>query len=617
MRKFLTACVVSTLVFTSALFVVRADDGQSPTLETLQTITVPSRDRIELARRLLNLTEIPTPEPAPDYEVGDTATFNAINLNTEEQIAIRAVLLYETEHVYMWFEQGFNADIRAVQRSAETFENEIYPTVRNLFGSEATPGIDGDPHLYILHARNLGDGIAGYFASGSTYPRAVAPESNEREMFYMNLDTMGRAIGGAGYEGTLAHEFQHMVHANMDGDEPGWVDEGLAEVAALVTGYRDQLGFVRNFMQRPETQLNAWGSLGSSAPNYGASFLFMTYFMERYGEDAIRDLVAHQENGFEGIRAVLADVNGGSNTGSDGDSLEGFFADWVVANLIDSADAGSKYGYALLTDLPSPEVRRFTTGAIDVPQWGARYVELDLDSQVDPGTYTVSIDAQDTVRVIPADARSGSHFWWSNRGDRINTRLTRAFDLRGVNSATLNFTMWQDIEENWDYGYVQVSTDGGDTWQILASQYSVSGGGNNNPYGSAFTGVSDWRQHTVDLTPFVGGEVLIRFEYITDDALNQAGMAIDDIAIPEIGYADDAESETGWISEGWARMDNLLPQISLVQYVELLRDGSVRVETLQDGDTFEVSANARGAFFALSGLTEFTTERFEMSIRFE
>ena len=50
----------------------------------------------------------------------------------------------------------------------------------------------------------------------------------------------------------------------------------------------------------------------------------------------------------------------------------------------------------------------------------------------------------------------------------------------------------------------------------------------------------------VDLTPYAGSEVLVRFEYVTDDAVNGRGLCLDDFAIDEIGWADDAESDGGW-----------------------------------------------------------------------
>jgi len=60
---------------------------------------------------------------------------------------------------------------------------------------------------------------------------------------------------------------------------------------------------------------------------------------------------------------------------------------------------------------------------------------------------------------------------------------------------------------------------------------------------------------------YAGQSILVRFQMITDDAINQPGIAIDDVRIPEIGYVSDFElDDGGWEAEGWIRMDNVLPQ---------------------------------------------------------
>ena len=50
---------------------------------------------------------------------------------------------------------GFDIPPRDLSDLADSFENQIYPTDRAFFGSEWTPGVDGDPHIYILYARGL------------------------------------------------------------------------------------------------------------------------------------------------------------------------------------------------------------------------------------------------------------------------------------------------------------------------------------------------------------------------------------------------------------------------------------------------------------------------------
>ena len=178
----------------------------------------------------------------------------------------------------------------------------------------------------------------------------------------------------------------------------------------------------------------------------------------------------------------------------------------------------------------------------------------------------------------------GSHSWWSNRGDDSDMTLTRSVDLTSVQSATLNFSIWYQLEEGWDYAYIMASTDGGAHWDILPGQHTT----NENPVGNAFgvgwTGSSsrtgrsgaqpEWLDETVDLSAYAGKEILIRFEYVTDDAVNLPGLLVDNISIPEIGLTDDGEhGSTEWDAQGWVLISNSLPQTWIVQLIEIGADG--------------------------------------------
>jgi len=94
-------------------------------------------------------------------------------------------------------------------------------------------------------------------------------------------------------------------------------------------------------------------------------------------------------------------------------------------------------------------------------------------------------------------------------------------------------------------------------------------------------------------------------------------MVLDDIRIPEIGYAEDVESdEGGWISEGWLRTDNRLPQDFLVLLIQPPATADAnpvrRLLDLGDGSSGEWEFTAGGAagdaVLVVSGLAPITTE---------
>jgi immune inhibitor A len=595
----------------------------SDTLDQLQTTVIPPRDRIDLAERLLGVTDIPAPptNPPAEYEIGDVVTFWADNLDQDAQFSVDAQLVYKTDHVYMFVEVGHNVDLAGVQRSADTFETIIRPEVHRVFGTEWLPGIDGDPHLTILHATNLGDWVAAYYGSSSQYPDEAVPSSNEREMFFVNLDTMGGWIGSDYYESVLAHEFQHMVHWNVDLNEDTWLNEGLSELSSMLTGYGPS-GFAEEFLRQPDTQLNAWPEDGNRRVHYGAAFMFVAYFYDRYGEQATSTLVQDPVNGLDSVANTLQVIDARDPATGAPVGLVDLYGDWLAANrLMDTSVGDGRFGYSFpeIATMPQAAITGYaqpgdTSVAQTGLQWGAQY--LEIPGGAEPQTLRFAFEGEQTVSIVDTQAHSGRYMWWSNRADESDTRLTRAFDLTGVDSATLNYWTWYHIEDLWDYAYVMVSTDDGATWTPLATPRTTTDDPHSNAYGPGYTGRSGgWVQESLDLSAYAGQEVLVRFEYITDDAVTQPGLIIDDISIPEIGYSYDVEDgDGGWVSQGWLRMDNVLPQRFLVQLVQP-GDAAQPVTRLLGPDdlpqgewTITVGGEMGDAVIVVSGLAPVTTE---------
>ncbi len=552
----------------------------------LESMEVPVADKRDLAARLRpELGEIPlvvNPTP-PSYNVGDVLTFWVANTDTDENFQIQAELVVKSRHLYMWVEVGQPVDKRALERSARLFDERIYPTNREFFGSEWSPGIDNDPRLHVLHATGMGETVAGYFSSADEISRKINPYSNEKEMFYINLDN--NRPGTPFYDMTLAHEFQHMIHWYNDLNEETWVNEGLSELAVQLNGMRrsgETVGPDQVFAANPDVQLTTWPDNEESFAHYGNAFLFMNYFLGRFGEEATKDLVAHPLNGLEAFDAVLHDLK----TGLTADDL---FADWVVANWLDNPVPGDgRWHYPDYDPDPMATAAEFSAlpaeGEGDVHQYAADYIRLPGSTDL-----TITFSGSTTTRLAATDAYSGYWAWWSHRMDESDTRLTLPVDLSGVDKATLRYRLWYDIEENWDYGYVEVSTDGGKTWRILETARTTRENPQGNAYGPGYTGKSnrtraEWVLEEVDLTPFAGQPIQIRFEYVTDAAVTMPGMFIDDVEIPEIGYFDDFEEGPGdWQPEGWLLTNNVLRQRWLVQAIVTGADGRVRVERMEVG----------------------------------
>jgi len=593
--------------------------AEHQTARDVTQATLPSRDLLDLAQRFQGLSPVSTktgPNSPPGYRLGDKQTFWLHNVGTNSFFTTTATLQYETPHATWWIEEGYQVSERDLERSARNFENDTYPNNHRVFGSEWSPGIDADPHIYIF----LGNvpGVGGYFSSPDEYPVQVRPRSNEHEMFYINLDN---ALPGNDYfDGILAHEFQHMIHWAADRDEDTWVNEGLAELAGQINNY-DVGSSDRLYTSNPDTQLTAWPELEDSGPNYGASYLFMAYFLEQYDETAIRQLVTQPANGIAGFDRVLEAVDPAQRQFSD------LFADWVIANYLDDPKLNQgRYGYtALTTELPAHAahhtdypVRETAT----VRQYAADYVLLEGD-----GTLTIEFDGSQVVPLVGNKPHSGEVQWCAIRGDEGDARLTRPLDLRDLEQATLRTWMWYELEADYDYAYAEISSDGGQTWKILSNQHTTEANPSGNSYGPAFTGLSGdgeesrWVEESFDLTPYAGQPVLIRFEVVTDDTVNYPGFCLDDIAVPELDYRTDVEAgNDDWQAEGWVRVTENVPQEFIVQLITLGKQPSIERMVLDEQmhGTMSVAGlgtDANRAVLVVSALAPSTTEPASYSYR--
>lgn len=587
------------------------------TLAKLLAAEPPERDLADLAQRLGGI-DVQAP-PATIPQVGATETFwyrrGGVN-NTQ----VEATLVYQNEHVNFWVEADVDVDEGDVEEAAVVLSEQLFPRTREFFGTEAQPGIDGDPRINILHLREIGGSGAGttavgYFYAADQYPATANEFSNQREMFYISLEQA--PIASDAYYKVIAHEMQHMIHANGDRNEPAWADEGLAELSNYVNGYPD-VESVQSYVELTDVQLNDWKQgTAEDLAHYGASFLFSSYFLDRFGEEATKQVVSNQANGFGGFGQVLAPM-----------TVEQFFADWTVANYLTSIGRSqAPYTYASV-EIPAIQLAAehdsFPVSAESgVYQYGTDYIRIESDTPVQ-----FSFTGSQQTTLMPTEPHSGNHFFTTYPADRSDMTLTRAFDLSSAEgmTTTLNFWTWYEIEAGWDYAYILVSADNGNTWEMQRTIYSTNANPQGNNYGTALTGLSKggineqaehgrWTEMNVDLSPYAGQQILLRFEYVTDDAVYEAGWALDNITISAIGYSEDFENGTGgWEGNGFVHHTNVLPQHYILQAI-YLSDSDIRVEqlplTAQQTGNFQLDFDEQfnEAILIISGSTPITSQR--------
>ena len=331
--------------------------------------------------------------------------------------------------------------------------------------------------------------------------------------------------------------------------------------------------------------------------NYGAASLFAHYVREHYAPTGgLQDLLAIERDGIAAVNEFLT-ARGAETTGGSAADFHTVFADWMVANLLDH-DSG-RHGYEDL-DIQASITRRLDAddegSSRELAQYGVDYVHIrDVKDQV-----VVHFEGLGTAPLLPTEV--DGECWWSNRGDTISATLTRSLTVPATApdgpDPKLTYRYWHDIEEEWDYLYVSVSVDNGHTWEVLQATGTTDANPVGNSYGFGYTGDSDgWQDGEASLGLYAGRDALVRFHYVTDDAINGPGMCVHDIKIS--GDADVGDT-ADWVPDGFVRANNQVRQDWIVwvivdgsdkmaQQINLTWDaeserivGSVPVENLSD-----------------------------------
>lgn len=438
--------------------------------------------------------------------------------------------------------------------------------------------------------------IAGYFAS------SLNDELDINAIFIDSFDWANRTRGTSSrpylYEGTIAHEFEHLIHSDVDPGEDSFIDEGMADLAEqFIYGTQTTGGHIGEYLYYHRDSLLDWkGELF----DYGNAVLWQDYLWEHAGgvklstsADPLAGRVAPTFIGNEFADSADKFVDPGdrftwnlihddahglvgvANRVGGIDEVERLHRDYTLANLLDGRVTEAKWNYRNLVlggaDSDGytvdqgiafyesnvrgnmPPTRKNVRRNTGTESWGAYYRTF---TGSEPG-YTMKFVGNASDGILPS---TGTYEWYSGLGNMLDRRLTRTIaDVPA--DATFSFKTWFDIEEDWDYGYVEASSDGV-AWRVLpqlsalrvgVTDINGSTAWKNGLGAGGFTGTSGgWQDARFDLTGF-SGDVFLRFRYITDEASNGQGWYVDDLAIGTT-FVDPVDTVNGWSTDaanGW------------------------------------------------------------------
>lgn len=277
-------------------------------------------------------------------------TWWVLNMITNDLYEVQTTRIAMSEHAWLYLEDGQAMTIERANAILDAFDHEIYPTVRQYFGPEPEPGIDGI-HPIMLVYLDIRDGyvpnsssgyLGGYFWSLNEYSEAIAQmnglHSNEAEVVFM--DTFPSNVESDDALAVLAHEFQHMVHWEAKKGTPAthtFINEGMSMLAEDLCGFGPQEGRLWGLRRTDHRDsLTTWDQ---TLADYSTAYGYARYVADHFDEEGslLTAVMTSDALGPECWDEALGEV--GATT------FDLTFANWAIATVADQDGFLSPYGY--------------------------------------------------------------------------------------------------------------------------------------------------------------------------------------------------------------------------------------------------------------------------------
>ncbi|MBL0886100.1 immune inhibitor A domain-containing protein [Myceligenerans indicum] len=148
------------------------------------------------------------------------------------------------------------------------------------------------------------------------------------------------------------------------------------------------------------------------------------------------------------------------------------------------------------------------------------------------------------VGVEPIDG----NYAYSTTGNNLNTTFASpefVVPAGGQLSAQVNY----EIEEGYDYAFVDITTDGGATWTALSTSESSDEDPNGTNPGGGIDGSSGgWVELTADLSAYAGENAQLRFRYTSDGGVAERAMVVDSVSVGD-ALSEDFEDASDWTGD--------------------------------------------------------------------
>ncbi|MFD6136943.1 immune inhibitor A domain-containing protein [Isoptericola sp. NPDC060257] len=262
----------------------------------------------------------------------------------------------------------------------------------------------------------------------------------------------------------------------------------------------------------------------------------------------IRDYTTEPENGGLGVFAHEFGHDLGLPDYYDTEGGENGTAFWTLMS------SGSWLGHGDGTIGTTPNhmgaTEKMFLGWLDyatVDQGERATVKLGPSYHATTNSQAVVVNLPDGVKDVDlgVDPYDGE-FAYSGTGSNANYTLTSP-SFTVPDGASLTAKVQYAIEPGYDHAFADVSTDGGDSWEPLATNLSDedANGGISGDSGKK------WVDLTADLADYAGQDAQVRFRYQSDGGLNLKGFMVDDVAVGDALTEDFSDGFGDWTNDGF------------------------------------------------------------------
>lgn len=243
-----------------------------------------------------------------EYSFGDTKEFFTYVNRSDNREKVEMTCVYEGEYCYVWNPGDYDDEI--LVEYGETFDEDIYGTLTDLFGEPRFVGEKGKVNIFFA---SMNPNYGGCVLINEIYTSKELPKADkytlntDHTIVYINGDYANNPANKEAMCSTIAHELQHAVAGatgyTQDKSLSIWLNEAMS-------GYIERVLYGQDMKTENVKDFNSSEVFrnGQSLYNfyqdqrdwgrYGIVYLFTEYLADLTGEDIFSDIHAYWRNSY-------------------------------------------------------------------------------------------------------------------------------------------------------------------------------------------------------------------------------------------------------------------------------------------------------------------------------